>query len=195
MFMKQKNPLMKRLTYLLALLALGLFSCKKDLTNPATKLSGNSNNNEVSTAALTVSLNAWMGAINDNTLLSALSIPGTHDSGARVEPIGGTAKCQNLSISEQLEAGTRYLDIRCRHIGDAFAIHHGSIYQNLNFNDVVTACYNFLNAHPTETIIMSVKEEYDATNNTRSFEQTFDSYTQANPTKWVLGATFLRWAQ
>ncbi|MDQ0110161.1 1-phosphatidylinositol phosphodiesterase [Chitinophaga terrae (ex Kim and Jung 2007)] len=180
---------MKRHTYLLALLTLGLFSCKKDLTNPETRLSENSNNSQITASALTVSLTAWMGAINDNTSLSALSIPGTHDSGARVEPVSGTAKCQNLSIREQLDAGTRYLDIRCRHIGDAFAIHHGSIYQNLNFNDVITACYDFLATNPTETIIMSVKEEYDPSNNTRSFEQTFDSYTQANPSKWVLGAT------
>jgi 1-phosphatidylinositol phosphodiesterase len=35
---------------------------------------------------------------------------------------------------------------------------------------------------------MSVKEEYDASNTTRSFEQTFDSYVQKNPTKWDLGA-------
>ncbi len=35
---------------------------------------------------------------------------------------------------------------------------------------------------------MSVKEEYDASNTTRSFEQTFDSYVQKNPSKWDLGA-------
>jgi 1-phosphatidylinositol phosphodiesterase len=34
---------------------------------------------------------------------------------------------------------------------------------------------------------MSVKEEYDASNTTRSFESTFDSYVQKNPSKWDLG--------
>lgn len=136
---------------------------------------------------LTYTMSNWMGSLPDATSVAQLSIPGTHDSGARNEPVSGTAKCQNLSIADQLTAGVRYLDIRCRHIGDAFAIHHGSIYQNLNFNDVLNACIGFLNSNPTETIIMSVKEEYDPTNNTRSFEQTFDSYVNQNPSKWDLG--------
>ncbi|MBN2842929.1 MAG: hypothetical protein JXM68_07555, partial [Sedimentisphaerales bacterium] len=51
--------------------------------------------------------NNWMAAQKDISLLSQLSIPGTHDSGARFEPIGGTAKCQNLTIAEQLAIGVR----------------------------------------------------------------------------------------
>jgi 1-phosphatidylinositol phosphodiesterase len=136
-----------------------------------------------------VSLNSWMTAIPDNYSLAQLSIPGTHDAGARYEPVSGTAKCQNLTIAEQLNAGIRFLDIRCRHIGNAFAIHHGSVYQNLNFDDVLTACTNFLNSNPGESIIMSVREEYDPSNNTRSFEQTFDDYTQRYAGRWYLGAT------
>lgn len=130
----------------------------------------------------------WMAAVYDTTSLSAMSIPGTHDSGARFEPWPGTAKCQTLTIAEQLTIGVRFLDIRGRHIDNAFAIHHGSIYQNLNFDDVLNATIGFLNAHPTETVIMSLKEEYNPTNNTRSFEQTFDAYVAKNPSKWVLGS-------
>lgn len=129
----------------------------------------------------------WMGALSNDLNLAQLSIPGTHDSGARNEPISGTAKTQNLSIAEQLTAGVRYLDIRCRHIGNAFTIHHGAIYQNLNFDDVLNACISFLNNNPTETIIMSVKEEHTPTDNTRSFEQTFDAYVAQNASKWDLG--------
>ncbi|MBN2843687.1 MAG: hypothetical protein JXM68_11380, partial [Sedimentisphaerales bacterium] len=51
--------------------------------------------------------NNWMQDLKDTALLSQLSIPGTHDSGARFEPIGGTAKCQNLTIAEQLAIGVR----------------------------------------------------------------------------------------
>ncbi len=137
-----------------------------------------------------IEMNSWMSGLQDNISLSKISIPGTHDSGARVDApvVSGTAKTQDLSIAEQLNAGVRFLDIRCRHIDNAFTIHHGAIYQNLNFDDVLNACYTFLNSHPSETIIMSVKEEYDASNTTRSFEQTFDSYVQKNPSKWDLGA-------
>ena len=31
------------------------------------------------------------------------------------------------------------------------------------------------------------KEEYNASNTTRSFEKTFDAYVQKNPSKWDLG--------
>lgn len=133
--------------------------------------------------------NNWMASKSNLLLVSQLSIPGTHDSGALYEPVSGTAKCQNLSIADQLNAGVRFLDIRCRHINDAFAIHHGSIYQNANFNDVLNAVIGFLNSNPSETVIMSVKEEHTPSGNTRSFEQTFDTYVAANPSKWLLSSS------
>lgn len=174
-----------------ALAAITLFgiSCSKDARETQSLLRPESRSNSAPQANLLAIMNSWMTGLPDNTNLARITIPGTHDSGARFEPIGGTAKCQNLTIGEQLEAGVRFLDIRCRHIGDAFAIHHGSIYQNLNFTDVITACLSFLDNHPGETIIMCVKEEYDPTGNTRSFEQTFDSYVAVNPGRWHMGAS------
>ncbi|RAJ81900.1 1-phosphatidylinositol phosphodiesterase [Chitinophaga dinghuensis] len=173
----------------LALVAMSFAGCKKDEVSlqplPTAKTAAIAGN--VNLAA--VSLTGWMTQLSDNLSVSAISIPGTHDSGARFEPIGGTAKCQNLTIAEQLNAGVRFLDIRCRHIDNAFAIHHGSIYQNMNFDDVLNAVISFLNSNPGETVIMSVKEEYDASNTSRSFEATFDTYVQKNPSKWYLDAT------
>ena len=169
------------------------FSCANDSMmerdsneNPMSSLAKTSNK----ASLLPIAMNSWMSGLQDNISISKISIPGTHDSGARVDApvVSGTAKTQDLSIAEQLNAGVRFLDIRCRHIDNAFAIHHGSIYQNMNFDDVLNACYAFLQSNPSETIIMSVKEEYDASNTTRSFEQTFDSYVQKNPSKWDLGA-------
>ncbi|MDQ1855946.1 phosphatidylinositol-specific phospholipase C [Chryseobacterium sp. WLY505] len=169
------------------------FSCSNDSI-----MERDSNENSLASLAKTnsraslapIEMNSWMSGLQDNISISKISIPGTHDSGARIDApvVSGTAKTQDLSIAEQLNAGVRFLDIRCRHIDNAFTIHHGAIYQNLNFDDVLNACYAFLNSHPSETIIMSVKEEYDASNTTRSFEQTFDSYVQKNPSKWDLGA-------
>lgn len=133
--------------------------------------------------------NDWMTPLNGALPLSQFSIPGTHDSGARFEDFAGTAKCQNLTIAEQLGAGVRFLDIRCRHLDNAFTIHHGSVYQNINFTDVLNATYAFLNANPGETVIMSVKEEHTASGATRSFESTFDSYVALNPGKWLLASS------
>jgi 1-phosphatidylinositol phosphodiesterase len=131
--------------------------------------------------------NNWMSSIESSRQLSDLTIPGTHDSMAFYEPVAGTAKCQSMPLDDQLYAGVRFLDIRCRHYGDSFVIHHGSIYQKANFDDVLNRVIAFLNANPSEAVIMSVKEEHTPANNTRSFEQTFDSYVQKNPGKWNLG--------
>jgi len=130
----------------------------------------------------------WMSFLPDSMSVDRLSIPGTHDSGAQYEPVSGTAKTQDLSIADQLLAGVRFLDIRCRHYQDAFVIHHGSVYQHLNFDDVLNACKQFLQAHPSETIVMSVKEEYDAAENTLTFQEEFDQYVQQDPGVWYLAS-------
>lgn len=131
----------------------------------------------------------WMNDLNGNLPLSQFSIPGTHNSGALYEPIPGTAKCQNLSLSDQLNAGVRFVDIRCRHVNNAFVIHHGPVYQNANFDGVLNATFAFLNNNPGETVILSVKEEYDPSDNARSFEKTFDAYVAKNPRQWYLGSS------
>lgn len=128
----------------------------------------------------------WMASLDGTLALSQLSIPGTHNSGARYEVFSGTAKCQNLSITQQLEAGVRFLDIRCRHLNDAFVIYHGSVDQKLSFSAVLATTYAFLATNRGETVIMSIKEEHLASGNSRSFEECFDSYVAQNPDKWSL---------
>jgi 1-phosphatidylinositol phosphodiesterase len=120
----------------------------------------------------------WMGHVSDSASLADLTIPGTHDSGAMHEPFGGTAKCQNLTIREQLDIGVRYLDIRLRHYGDSLLVHHGSVYQHLNFDDVLIQVTDFLAENPSEVVMMEVSQEYTSDNNTRSFEETFVTYTE-----------------
>ncbi|MGA0846114.1 MAG: phosphatidylinositol-specific phospholipase C domain-containing protein, partial [Luteolibacter sp.] len=92
----------------------------------------------------------WMSQIDNSMPISRITIPGTHDSGARLEPFPATAKCQTHTIAEQLDYGIRFLDMRCRHIGDSFAIHHGPIYQEIFFGEVLTQVYEFLDANPSE---------------------------------------------
>lgn len=130
---------------------------------------------------------SWMRAVDASASLAALTIPGTHESCARHEPLPGTAKCQSLGVGDQLEAGVRYLDIRCRHFHDHFEIHHDLVYQQMNFDDVLDEVLPFLAQHPSETVIMSVKEEYKAEGNTRSFEDTFASYVKQAEARWYLG--------
>jgi 1-phosphatidylinositol phosphodiesterase len=129
---------------------------------------------------------AWMAGLDDTQSLAALSIPGTHDSGALFEPLAGLAKTQDLTIAEQLAAGVRYFDVRCRHFDDGFLIYHGAIDQNQTFDELVATMYGFLDAHPTETLIASIKEEAAPSGATRPFDATFADYVSRAPERWYL---------
>ncbi|MFJ7062362.1 phosphatidylinositol-specific phospholipase C [Streptomyces microflavus] len=118
----------------------------------------------------------WMGGLPDATSLQRLTIPGTHDSGARFG--GPWSECQNTTIAQQLESGIRFLDVRCRITGGSFAIHHGAAFQNMMFGDVLVACWNFLAARPSETVLMRVKQEYSSESDA-SFRAVFDDYLDA----------------
>jgi 1-phosphatidylinositol phosphodiesterase len=136
-----------------------------------------------------------MSAVDGTRSLSELSVPGTHESCARHEPLPGTAKCQNLSIDEQLTAGVRYFDIRCHHFRDHFDINHGPISQQLTFEDVLASVHGFLDGHPSETVILSVKEEFTPLLNTRSFEATFESYVEKDKALWYLDTSVPKLAE
>jgi 1-phosphatidylinositol phosphodiesterase len=116
----------------------------------------------------------WMRWVPDSKKLSELSLPGSHDTMALYG--GDLVETQSLPLRSQLDAGIRVIDIRCRHIEDVFAIHHGIVFQNAYFGtDVLKVCYEFLQDNPTETIIMrlgdaGVPDEEDCT---RSYEETF----------------------
>jgi 1-phosphatidylinositol phosphodiesterase len=131
-------------------------------------------------------LSDWMSRIDGTTKLGELSIPGSHDTCALHEPFPGTARCQALSLREQLETGVRFLDIRCRHVHDEFKIFHGSADQRASFSDVLSVCSTFLTNHPTECILMSIQQEYKPDANTRPFEQTFDAYVNGYTNLWYL---------
>src|SRR4051812_11416973 len=99
---------------------------------------------------LDTELSRWMQYVDDSVSLAALTIPGSHDSGALFEPVSGTAICQNLWIRDQLNIGVRYLDIRLRQYGNALLVHHGQVYQHENFDNVLQQTVEFLQTNPRE---------------------------------------------
>ena len=110
----------------------------------------------------------WMAAIKDETRISMLSIPGTHETMALygVVPLppgfppvfppldfaNDMVICQSMSLDSQLISGVRVLDIRCRHMNDVFLIYHGKFFQLAGFDDVLNTVATFLEAHPCETV-------------------------------------------
>ena len=87
------------------------------------------------------------------------------------------ARCQTMSLLNQLEAGVRFLDVRCRHFHRSFLIHHDKVYQGTNFDQVLDVTLEFLSNHPTEVILMRLKKEYfDEGNGDESFTERLDIY-------------------
>jgi hypothetical protein len=114
----------------------------------------------------------WMSPLPDDLLISELSIPGTHEShgffggdGVWREECG---ICQCIPFHMQLKAGIRAFDIRIRQWVDAPWVYHGAVNLKAFFgqdcwepkcgcNGILTACVQFLEDHPGETILMRVK--------------------------------------
>ncbi|MCJ7935428.1 MAG: phosphatidylinositol-specific phospholipase C [Chryseobacterium sp.] len=105
----------------------------------------------------------WMGKIDVKASLPGLSIPGTHDTGTyKISPASFGARCQNYDISQQLENGIRFLDIRLVNSSDTsdpLSLYHGIIPCDVTFGEVMNACREFLKNHPSETVLMSVDHE------------------------------------
>ncbi|KAF3393078.1 1-phosphatidylinositol phosphodiesterase [Talaromyces pinophilus] len=113
-------------------------------------------------------LNAWMRELRDETMLSSLSIPGTHNSPTcHVAP--PSVRCQAVSPKEQLENGVRFFDIRVQPqypddpskdelilVHSAFPI---SLTGNKYFRDLLNVVNEFLDRNPSETLIISLKKE------------------------------------
>ncbi|MBC8746601.1 1-phosphatidylinositol phosphodiesterase [Paraburkholderia sp. WC7.3g] len=129
-----------------------------------------------------------MSAIDGSRSLSALTLPGSHDTCA-YSVDDRLARTQRATLDDQLHHGVRVLDIRCRHQRDRFAIHHGGIPLGLTFDDVVRTCAQFLARHPGECIVMSVKDEWPAHDCARTFSATFEWYVQRHAdVRWHLAS-------
>lgn len=118
----------------------------------------------------------WMTYLPDSLRIMEMSIPGTHDTAAFDTNL--FALTQSMSISAQLAAGIRALDIRCRHIDNVFAMHHGFVFLHMSFGDVLNVVCEFLGNNPGEMVIMRIKEEHTEENNSRSFQETLDEYLE-----------------
>lgn len=108
-------------------------------------------------------LPCWMRYLKNETPLSALSIPGTHNS-----PTCHTAlpsvRCQAVSPKEQLDNGVRFFDVRVRPDDpDRLELVHGvfpiSLTGPKHFRALLGDIYAFLDRNPSETLILSLKRE------------------------------------
>ncbi len=95
----------------------------------------------------------WMKFLDDNKLISDITIPGTHDSLALHG--GLAAECQAWSLMDQLHAGIRYFDLRVS--GNELKVMHGPIPQHTTFFAAFNTIKEFLTKFQTETVLVRVK--------------------------------------
>ncbi|MBP5256713.1 MAG: phosphatidylinositol-specific phospholipase C domain-containing protein [Clostridia bacterium] len=136
----------------------------------------------------------WMKDVDDGLYLSEVVLPGTHDSGSKNAQLAFFSKCQALTVGEQLEAGFRYLDIRLAVDGQGMKLMHGFTdctdgewpwSGKLTLENVLSQCYDFLKAHPTETVVFAVKKEHgDETE--AYFAKLFEDIILENEDAWFL---------
>lgn len=114
----------------------------------------------------------WMENIPDETKLSSMSIPGTHDSCTQNVDMRYIFQCQDASIATQLKYGYRYLDMRLvlekRSGQETLVLKHNiarckvsdsPFSRTLTLADVLKDVYAFLDEHQSETVIMCMKAE------------------------------------
>jgi hypothetical protein len=163
-------------------------------------------------------LNDWQGkkfAASPDTPLWEMSIPGTHDSSARTNHFSYADKCQTWSITEQLNNGIRFLDLRLNYNNDnnrdpngftGFDIYHGgfqyatfkpSWYGNVDptrpdVANVYSEMVNWLKANPTEFVLVNIANTGGTANDkyTDEFWKIVNSVSKgvntANPALWYL---------
>jgi hypothetical protein len=118
----------------------------------------------------------WMKDIPDETKISEMTIPGTHDSCALFGIC--CARTQTWTLVEQMKAGIRYFDIRLRRINDTLRAYHAFVDQKETFDRILAYTFDFLEKNPTETILMEICSEYEPKNCTKSFVDLYDEYTR-----------------
>ncbi|KAM3513419.1 hypothetical protein MY11210_002899 [Beauveria gryllotalpidicola] len=120
---------------------------------------------------------AWMGALRNDTRLTSLSIPGTHDT--MTYAIGSDVlQCQNWNLSTQLAAGLRYFDVRARLRDNQLRIYHGDGDTGFAYQDVLLEVFGFLAQNPSEAVLMRLKQEGRplGRRNTLTFDEAFNYY-------------------
>ena len=123
----------------------------------------------------------WMADIPDDALLSSVNIPATHDTGTAgvVQDLVASlslTSCQNLYYDEQLNVGARSFDIRGNatkddaSAADVKIIHGGDTWQcqekdgsDLTLQSIFNTSLAFLEKHPSETIILTIKPDDGST--------------------------------
>lgn len=148
--------------------------------------------------AANISSTDWMETVPDETKLSNMSIPGTHDSCTQYVDMRYIFQCQDASVATQLIYGYRYLDMRLvleKRSGQETLMLKHSIARcktsnspfagTLTLDDVLRDVSAFLDAHPTETVILCMKAE-NSKDDVAEIQKVLYETIDKDPERWYL---------
>ena len=133
----------------------------------------------------------WMSNINDDTYISDIVMPASHDSCTKYCDLPLFTRTQQYSIKEQLEIGIRVFDMRLCETNGKIKLVHSSftckkdMINTLYLDNVLNDIYNFLDTHSSETVVFVAKNEGD----TEQFEllaKAFDNCIKDDIQKWYI---------
>ncbi|GAA6091620.1 1-phosphatidylinositol phosphodiesterase-like [Tachysurus ichikawai] len=148
---------------------------------PGNTESGSLAFNDKSQLVLPESYNiGWMKELDGDTLLSDITIPGTHDTMALHG--GPAAECQAWILEDQLKAGIRYLDLRVYAYEDTLYLMHGIVYEHSTFIKALTTLKAFLSEFPSETVLVRLKPDlFDKS----KVQELFEKLIEGDSNVWV----------
>ncbi len=151
-----------------------------------------------SAMAASISSTDWMETVPDETKLSNMSIPGTHDSCTQYVDMRYIFQCQDASVATQLIYGYRYLDMRLvlekRSGQETLVLKHNiarcktsnsPFAGTLTLDDVLRDVSAFLDAHPTETVILCMKAE-NSKDDVAEIQKVLYETIGKDPERWYL---------
>jgi 1-phosphatidylinositol phosphodiesterase len=138
-------------------------------------------------------LSIWMSHHADDIPISLLSIPGTHNSPTYHKALP-SVRCQAVPPRQQLDNGIRFFDIRVQpdHSSDlardALKLVHGVFPISLTgakyLHPVLHDIEFFLDAHPSETVILSLKREGPGEATDQHLSKILHTHYAHDPARW-----------
>lgn len=136
----------------------------------------------------------WMKNISDDKKITAINIPGTHDSACCNIDFAFISKTQSLTVYQQLNIGVRYFDFRFKFDLSKFIANHSICYcrkkwgfwnEVLTADDIVADCLEFLRNNPSETILFQLKEAQSHTGH-EFYNEFYKRYIEKSKDAWFL---------
>lgn len=134
-------------------------------------------------ACLQLSPATWMSHLDGGLPLSALTLPGTHDSAAFTYSLPFVVT-QTMDIAQQLDAGIRYFDLRCGIRENVVEMVHGPTYLGLRLEEVLQTMYDWLAAHSSEALIVQIKQDRKDSKSTVDFANAIASTIRQRSARW-----------